>query len=202
MRTQDQKAVIVLGGAGVGKTTLLRNLAIRGVPLQHIGMSGLLKAASEDQAFCPRMREQITLAMNECRLVDDEISITVFLRNFFANGFLMEDLHQFFDGATRTKRQVEQILSALKSRYSTGGVTVIDLVSPPEVRFQRLFDRKRPGENEEGIRRRLEIDKRESSGVIQALVSAGLTCHTINTNQDEAQTLEEALGVCYRIGLS
>jgi adenylate kinase family enzyme len=202
IRRHERKGVVVLGGPGTGKTTLLDNLIKRGVPIQHVSMSKLLTEASTDQALCLRIREDIVQSMRECRLVGDETTLMVFLRNFSRGDFLMTDQHHFFDGAPRTRKQTEQIFPVLHSKYGTGGVHLLALEAPSEICFQRMLTRRRPGETEEGIHLRLLQHKQESSGVIQYLVGRGIPCHTINTDQDEDQTLEEALGVCYKIGLS
>jgi adenylate kinase len=151
--------IILFGCPGVGKGTQAELLAARlGFP--HISTGAIFREAIKSGSeLGAKVKEYTEGGM----LVPDELTTAVALealrRPEAAAGFIL-------DGFPRNCNQAEALVEALASENRSID-RVIYLIAPDEELIQRMLRRGRLDDNEDVIRRRLEIYQNETAPVLE-----------------------------------
>ncbi|AFZ59310.1 adenylate kinase [Anabaena cylindrica FACHB-243] len=166
--------LIFLGPPGAGKGTQAKNLA-EFLHIPHISTGDILRQAITDQTPLGIKAQSY---MDKGELVPDQL----------VEDLIKERLHQpdtqngwILDGFPRKVTQAA-FLEELLAEIGQGGEKVVNLDAPDEVVITRLLGRGRKDDNEEVIRRRLEVYREETAPLID-YYSDRQKLLTVNGNQ-------------------
>ncbi|MDJ0569400.1 MAG: adenylate kinase [Pleurocapsa sp. MO_192.B19] len=181
------KRLIFLGPPGAGKGTQAQVLA-ENHQIPHVSTGDILRSAVAQQT---RLGKQAKDYMDKGELVPDALILDLIQDRLSyedtANGWIL-------DGFPRNINQAS-FLEELLVKLNQSADCVLNLSVPDEVLVARLLARKRKDDNEETIRRRLEIYHQDTVPVIN-FYQQKKTLKTIDGNQTmEAVTksLSEAI---------
>lgn len=150
--------IIFFGAPGVGKGTQAAMLAER-LEIPHISTGAIFRAAIQSGQ---ELGQKVKHYTDNGLLVPDEltteIAVSALNEPTCANGFIL-------DGFPRNLGQAEALSTALTAAGRTID-RVIYLTAPEEEIIQRMLNRGRVDDNEEVIKRRLEVYDQETSPVL------------------------------------
>ena len=160
------KRLIFLGPPGAGKGTQAQVLSeLYSIP--HISTGDILRAAVKDETALGQKAQGY---MNRGELVPDELILDLIKERLnqpdTKNGWIL-------DGFPRNVSQAA-FLDELLTELDLTADTVLNLDVPDEVLVTRLLARKRKDDNEETIRRRLEVYHQDTVPVIDYYTERGL----------------------------
>jgi adenylate kinase len=179
--------LIFLGAPGAGKGTQAQTLAHhRNIP--HISTGDILRQAMQRQTPLG-VKAQDYVSRGE--LVPDEL----------VNDLVEERLDEpdvehgwILDGFPRKVSQASFLDELLQQKHSDRNVRVINLEVPDDVLMARLLGRGRADDNEEVIRRRLEVYREQTAPLIDYYRDRQqLVC--VNGNQSLEEVTAELLDV-------
>lgn len=181
------KRLIFLGPPGAGKGTQAQVLA-GNYQIPHISTGDILRAAVANQTLLGKQAKDY---MNRGELVPDSLIL-----NLIQDRLSYEDTVNgwILDGFPRNVNQAA-FLEKLLLELEQNADRVLNLEVPDEVLVTRLLARKRKDDNEETIRRRLEIYHQDTVPVID-FYQQRKTLKTINGDQKTAavtESLKEAV---------
>lgn len=167
------KRLIFLGPPGAGKGTQAQILAeIYQIP--HISTGDILRLAVAQKTTLGQKAKDY---MDRGELVPDDLILDLIKERLSladtTNGWIL-------DGFPRNIAQAE-FLDKLLTELDLDADCILNLEVPDEVLTERLLERKRPDDNEETIRRRLEIYHKDTVPVIEFYNQKG-TLKAINGN--------------------
>ena len=169
------KKLIFLGPPGAGKGTQAQILS-ESYSIPHISTGDILRAAVNNQT---PLGQKAKGYMDRGELVPDDLILDLIKERLnqadTQNGWIL-------DGFPRNVSQaafLEELLTELGSQADT----VLNLKVPDEVLIDRLLARKRRDDNEETIRRRLQVYHQDTVPVIGYYTERGLLQEV---NGDEA----------------
>jgi adenylate kinase len=155
------KVVIFLGPAGAGKGTQAKRLA-KELNMVQLSTGDMLR---DHMARGTELGQQIKAIQNSGQLVSDDIVVAL-IRDKLS---VMDDVRVIFDGFPRTVTQaqaLDMLLEELSAPISS--VPVLDV--PEDILRTRLTKRaeveKRADDTPEGIEKRLELYRKETSALI------------------------------------
>jgi adenylate kinase len=180
------KRLIFLGPPGAGKGTQAQILA-QTYQIPHISTGDILRTAVVEQTLLGLKARDY---MNKGELVPDELILDLIKERLAQpdtkSGWLL-------DGFPRNVTQAV-FLEKLLAQLNANADKVINLEVPDEVLIARLLQRNRKDDNEETIRRRLEIYHRDTVPVIDfytqkdtlEAIDGNLTLEEVTSNLREA----------------
>lgn len=184
----SERNLILFGPPGAGKGTQAARLAKHfGVP--QIATGDILREAVASGSELGQ-RAQAIMARGD--LVPDELVIEIarerLARDDCAEGFIL-------DGFPRTTRQAEALDAILRER-SREAARVVSLVVAEEELVRRILSRgeDRADDNEESLRNRLQVYRRETAPVLAHYGSAVLEVDGSGDLDQITQAIVEALG--------
>lgn len=179
--------LIFLGPPGAGKGTQAQIIS-ENHQIPHISTGDILRAAVAQET---PLGKQAKDYMNRGELVPDALILDLIQDRLSyedtANGWIL-------DGFPRNVNQAA-FLSELLAKLDQNADYVLNLEVPDEVLVSRLLERKRKDDNEETIRRRLEVYHQDTVPVINFYQQKD-ALKTINGNQtmeEVADQLNEAI---------
>lgn len=161
--------IVFLGPPGAGKGTQAARLA---------GDLGLTKISTGDilrshVAHGTELGKKVAPIMERGELVPDELILAI-IREELSQ---MEAVRAIFDGFPRTTRQAEALDELLTELNAPVDVTLL-LEVPEEELIQRMLKRAevegRADDNEETIRRRLEVYREQTQPLVDYYVARGV----------------------------
>ncbi|MEA5552292.1 adenylate kinase [Anabaena cylindrica UHCC 0172] len=174
--------LIFLGPPGAGKGTQAKTLA-EFLHIPHISTGDILRQAITDQT---PLGVKAQGYMDKGELVPDQL----------VEDLIKERLHQpdaqngwILDGFPRKVTQAA-FLEELLAKIGQAGEKVVNLDAPDEVVITRLLGRGRKDDNEEVIRRRLEVYREETAPLID-YYSDRQKLLTVNGNQSQEEVTTE-----------
>ncbi|MGM3308868.1 adenylate kinase [Anabaena sp. WFMT] len=174
--------LIFLGPPGAGKGTQAKNLA-EFLHIPHISTGDILRQAITDQTPLGIKAQSY---MDKGELVPDQL----------VEDLIKERLHQpdaqngwILDGFPRKVTQAA-FLEKLLAKIGQAGEKVVNLDAPDEIVITRLLGRGRKDDNEEVIRRRLEVYREETAPLIN-YYSDRQKLLTVNGNQSPEEVTTE-----------
>lgn len=177
------KRLIFLGPPGAGKGTQAQVLA-ENYQIPHISTGDILRAAVANQT---PLGKQAKDYMNRGELVPDALILDLIQDRLSyddtVNGWIL-------DGFPRNVNQAA-FLEKLLDKLDQNADSVLNLEVPDEVLVTRLLARQRKDDNEETIRRRLEVYHQDTVPVID-FYQQRETLKTIDGNQ-EMETVTKSL---------
>lgn len=177
------KRLIFLGPPGAGKGTQAQVLA-ENYQIPHISTGDILRAAVANET---PLGKQAKDYMSRGELVPDALILDLIQDRLSyedtANGWIL-------DGFPRNVNQAA-FLEELLAKLNQNADRVLNLEVPDEVLVTRLLARQRKDDNEETIRRRLEVYHQDTVPVID-FYQQRETLKTIDGNQ-EMKTVTESL---------
>ena len=181
------KRLIFLGPPGAGKGTQAQVLSENN-QIPHVSTGDILRAAVAQET---PLGKQAKDYMNRGELVPDALILNLIQDRLSyedtANGWIL-------DGFPRNVSQAA-FLEELLAKLNQSADCVLNLEVPDEVLVARLLARKRKDDNEDTIRRRLEVYHRDTVPVIN-FYQEKETLKTINGNQsmtEVGKSLTEAI---------
>ena len=181
------KRLIFLGPPGAGKGTQAQILS-ENYQIPHVSTGDILRAAVARQT---PLGKQAKGYMDRGELVPDALILDLIQDRLSyedtANGWIL-------DGFPRNVNQAA-FLEELLDRLAQNADCVLNLKVPDEVLVSRLLERKRRDDNEETIRRRLQVYHRDTVPVID-FYQQRKTLTTIDgdrTMQEVTKQLSEAI---------
>jgi adenylate kinase len=176
------KRLIFLGPPGAGKGTQAQILS-ENHQIPHISTGDILREAVDQQT---PLGKQAKSYMDEGELVPDSLILDLIEDRLSeldtSNGWIL-------DGFPRNVNQAV-FLDQLLEKLDQSANCVLNLEVPDEILAERLLARKRKDDNEETIRRRLEVYHQDTVPVID-FYHQKKTLKTIDGNQSmEAVTTE------------
>jgi adenylate kinase len=182
------KRLIFLGPPGAGKGTQAQLLS-ENHQIPHVSTGDILRGAVSNQT---PLGKQAKDYMDRGELVPDDLIL-----GLIQDRLSYEDTAKgwILDGFPRNVHQAA-FLEALLNKLNQNADCVLNLEVPDEVLVARLLERKRKDDNEETIRRRLEVYHQDTVPVID-FYQEKETLTTINGNQSMAevsQSLNQAIG--------
>ena len=176
------KRLIFLGPPGAGKGTQALVISEK-YQIPHVSTGDILRAAVAQQT---PLGKQAKDYMNRGELVPDALILD-----------LIQDRLQYedtvsgwiLDGFPRNVNQAA-FLDELLVKLEQNADCVLNLEVPDEVLVSRLLERKRKDDNEETIRRRLEVYHKDTVPVIDFYQQKG-TLKTINGDRTMEQVTEQ-----------
>jgi adenylate kinase len=181
------KRLIFLGPPGAGKGTQAQILS-ENYQIPHVSTGDILRAAVANQT---PLGTQAKGYMDRGELVPDALILDLIQDRLSyedtANGWIL-------DGFPRNVNQAA-FLEKLLTELSQNADCVLNLEVPDEVLVSRLLERKRGDDNEETIRRRLQVYHRDTVPVIN-FYQERETLETIDgdrTMAEVTQLLSEAI---------
>ncbi len=182
------KRLIFLGPPGAGKGTQAQILS-ENHQIPHVSTGDILRAAVANQT---PLGMQAKDYMNRGELVPDALILDLIQDRLSyedtANGWIL-------DGFPRNVNQAV-FLEKLLAELNQGADCVLNLEVPDEVLVERLLARKRKDDNEETIRRRLEVYHQDTVPVINFYLEKE-TLKTIDgdrTMEEVTKSLNEEIG--------
>lgn len=176
------KRLIFLGPPGAGKGTQAQILS-ETYQIPHVSTGDILRAAVAQQT---PLGVKAQGYMNRGELVPDALILDLIQDRLSypdtANGWIL-------DGFPRNVNQA-MFLEELLSKLAQNADCVLNLSVPDEVLVLRLLERKRKDDNEETIRRRLEVYHQDTVPVIDFYQQRS-ALKTIDGNQSLAEVTEE-----------
>lgn len=176
------KRLIFLGPPGAGKGTQAQILS-ETYQIPHVSTGDILRAAVAQQT---PLGVKAQGYMNRGELVPDALILDLIQDRLSypdtANGWIL-------DGFPRNVNQA-MFLEELLSKLAQNADCVLNLSVPDEVLVLRLLERKRKDDNEETIRRRLEVYRQDTVPVIDFYQQRS-ALKTIDGNQSLAEVTEE-----------
>ena len=176
------KRLIFLGPPGAGKGTQAQILS-ETYQIPHVSTGDILRAAVAQQT---PLGVKAQGYMNRGELVPDALILDLIQDRLSypdtATGWIL-------DGFPRNVNQA-MFLEELLSKLAQNADCVLNLSVPDEVLILRLLERKRKDDNEETIRRRLEVYHRDTVPVIDFYQQRS-ALKTIDGNQSMAQVTEQ-----------
>jgi adenylate kinase len=159
------KRLIFLGPPGAGKGTQAQLLS-QSYSIPHISTGDILRAAVQEQTFLGKKAQNY---MDRGELVPDELIL-----DLIKERLSQPDAKQgwILDGFPRNVSQAA-FLDKLLAQLGLNADTVLNLEVPDEVLIERLLARKRKDDNEETIRRRLEVYHQDTVPVIDYYTNQG-----------------------------
>ena len=152
------KRLIFLGPPGAGKGTQAQVLS-KNHQIPHVSTGDILRAAVSQQT---PLGKQAKDYMNRGELVPDALILDLIRDRLSyedtADGWIL-------DGFPRNVNQAA-FLEELLAKLNQSAECVLNLQVPDEVLVERLLARKRRDDNEETIRRRLEVYHQDTVPVI------------------------------------
>ena len=168
------KRLILLGPPGAGKGTQAQILS-QNHQIPHISTGDILRAAVVQQTS---LGKQAKSYMDEGELVPDTLILDLIQARLSdsdtSNGWIL-------DGFPRNVNQAA-FLDKLLEKLDQSANCVLNLEVPDEILAERLLARKRKDDNEETIRRRLEVYHQDTVPVID-FYHQKKTLKTIDGNQ-------------------
>jgi len=150
--------LIFFGPPGVGKGTQAELISVK-LGLFHLSTGEYLRKAVEEQTELGKKAKEI---MDRGELVPDEIMIGIVRdaleKNITKDGFIL-------DGFPRTAIQAEE-LDEIFEQMNFKDITILSLEADSEELVRRLLNRGRSDDNEDTIRKRLEVYKQTTEPVI------------------------------------
>lgn len=159
------KRLIFLGPPGAGKGTQAQLLS-QSYSIPHISTGDILRAAVQEQTLLGKKAQNY---MDQGELVPDELIL-----DLIKERLSQPDAKQgwILDGFPRNVSQAA-FLDKLLAQLGLNADTVLNLEVPDEVLIERLLARKRKDDNEETIRRRLEVYHQDTVPVIDYYTNQG-----------------------------
>lgn len=159
------KRLIFLGPPGAGKGTQAQLLS-QSYSIPHISTGDILRAAVQEQTLLGKKAQNY---MDRGELVPDELIL-----DLIKERLSQPDAKQgwILDGFPRNVSQAA-FLDKLLAQLGLNADTVLNLEVPDEVLIERLLARKRKDDNEETIRRRLEVYHQDTVPVIDYYTNQG-----------------------------
>ncbi len=177
------KRLIFLGPPGAGKGTQAQILS-QNHQIPHISTGDILRAAVAQQTS---LGKQAKNYMDGGELVPDSLILDLIQDRLSdsdaSNGWIL-------DGFPRNVNQAA-FLDKLLEKLNQNANCVLNLEVPDEILVERLLTRKRKDDNEETIRRRLEVYHQDTVPVID-FYHQKKTLKTIDGNQS-MEAVTEAL---------
>lgn len=179
--------LIFLGPPGAGKGTQAQIIS-ENHQIPHISTGDILRAAVAQET---PLGKQAKDYMNRGELVPDALILDLIQDRLSyedtANGWIL-------DGFPRNVNQAA-FLSELLAKLDQNADYVLNLEVPDEVLVSRLLERKRKDDNEETIRRRLEVYHQDTVPVINFYQQkdALKTINGFQTMEEVADQLNEAI---------
>ena len=182
------KRLIFLGPPGAGKGTQAQVLS-QNHQIPHISTGDILRSAVADQTS---LGKQAKRYMDKGELVPDNLILSL-----IEDRLSYEDTVDgwILDGFPRNVNQAT-FLAELLSKLDQSADCVLNLEVPDEVLVERLLARKRKDDNEETIRRRLEVYHQDTVPVINFYQEKEVL-KTINgdkTMGEVSNSLNDAIG--------
>ena len=181
------KRLIFLGPPGAGKGTQAQILS-ENYQIPHVSTGDILRAAVKSET---PLGKQAKGYMDRGELVPDALILDLIQDRLSyedtANGWIL-------DGFPRNVNQAT-FLEKLLTQLSQNADCVLNLSVPDEVLVSRLLERKRRDDNEETIRRRLQVYHQDTVPVIDFYQQQD-TLKTIDGNrtmEEVSQLLSEAI---------
>lgn len=181
------KRLIFLGPPGAGKGTQAEVLS-EGNQIPHVSTGDILRAAVAQQNPLGKQAQDY---MIRGELVPDALILNLIQDRLSyrdtANGWIL-------DGFPRNVNQAA-FLEELLAKLNQNADCVLNLEVPDEILVERLLARKRKDDNEDTIRRRLEVYHQDTVPVINFYQEKEIL-KTINGNQSMAEvskSLTEAI---------
>ena len=181
------KRLIFLGPPGAGKGTQAQVLS-ENHQIPHVSTGDILRAAVAQQTPLGKQAQDY---MNRGELVPDSLILGLIQDRLSyedtANGWIL-------DGFPRNVNQAA-FLEELLEKLEQSADCVLNLEVPDEILVERLLARKRKDDNEETIRRRLEIYHQDTVPVIN-FYQERETLKTIDGDrlmEEVTQSLNEAI---------
>ncbi|MGK7944268.1 MAG: adenylate kinase [Microcystaceae cyanobacterium] len=172
---------IFLGPPGAGKGTQAHILAEK-LEIPHISTGEMLRTAMANQT---PLGQKAKAYMDKGELVPDDLLL----------GLIEERLQQsdavkgwILDGFPRNVSQAE-FLDQWLEKIKQFSEAVINIEVPDTVLIDRLLARGRADDNEDTIRRRLEVYQAQTAPVINYYQSKG-NLHSLNGNQSLAEVTQ------------
>lgn len=169
------KRLIFLGPPGAGKGTQAQVLS-ESYSIPHISTGDILRAAVNQQT---PLGQKAKGYMDRGELVPDDLILDLIKERLSKsdtkNGWIL-------DGFPRNVSQAAFLEKLLNELGSTAD-TVLNLEVPDEILIERLLARKRRDDNEETIRRRLQVYHKDTVPVIGYYTERGLL-KAIDGNQE------------------
>ncbi len=182
------KRLIFLGPPGAGKGTQAQVLS-ENHQIPHVSTGDILRAAVTRQT---PLGKQAKDYMDRGELVPDDLILGLIQDRLSyedtVNGWIL-------DGFPRNVNQAS-FLEELLAKLNQSADCVLNLEVPDELLVERLLARKRKDDNEETIRRRLEVYHQDTVPVIN-FYQERETLQTIDGNksmEDVSKSLNEAIG--------
>ncbi|MEM8675783.1 MAG: adenylate kinase [Cyanobacteria bacterium P01_G01_bin.67] len=176
------KRLIFLGPPGAGKGTQAQILS-ENHQIPHVSTGDILRAAVAQQT---PLGSKAQGYMNRGELVPDALILDLIQDRLTyedtANGWIL-------DGFPRNVNQAA-FLEELLIELTQNSDCVLNLEVPDEVLVSRLLERKRKDDNEETIRRRLEVYHQDTVPVID-FYQQRETLKTIDGNQSMAEVTKQ-----------
>jgi adenylate kinase len=169
--------LIILGKQGAGKGTQGERLAEH-FHCQHLSTGQLFRDSAAVGVPAGLKAKEY---MDRGELVPDDIVVDVVEERFsnpaeVQNGFVL-------DGFPRTENQAEELDRILGVQYPLD--LVIDLDVPTDLVIERLLGRGRDDDNQESIRRRLELYDQETKPLIDLYRGRGLLVQIDGVGEEE-----------------
>ena len=181
------KRLIFLGPPGAGKGTQAQVLS-ENHKIPHVSTGDILRAAVAQQTPLGKQAQDY---MNRGELVPDSLILGLIQDRLSyedtANGWIL-------DGFPRNVNQAA-FLEELLSKLDQSADCVLNLEVPDEILVERLLARKRKDDNEDTIRRRLEVYHQDTVPVIN-FYQERETLKTIDGDrsmEEVTQSLNEAI---------
>jgi adenylate kinase len=182
------KRLIFLGPPGAGKGTQAQLLS-ENHQIPHVSTGDILRSAVSNQT---PLGKQAKGYMDRGELVPDTLILGLIQDRLSyedtSNGWIL-------DGFPRNVNQAA-FLEALLNELNQNPDCVLNLEVPDEVLVARLLERKRKDDNEETIRRRLEVYHQDTVPVID-FYQEKQTLKTIDGNQsmeEVSKSLNQVIG--------
>lgn len=163
------KNIVIFGAPGSGKGTQ-SDLLVKKYGFKHISTGDVLRAEIKNGTELGNTAKGF---IDNGQLIPDELMISILAKEYDAlcpcNGMI-------FDGFPRTVAQAEALKVMLKER-GTEVSAMLELVVPDEMLMERLINRGktsgRADDNEETIKKRLDVYKNQTSPLIDWYAQEG-----------------------------
>lgn len=171
--------IILLGVAGSGKSVQGKLIA-KALRCEYFSTGEFLRQVSD-----PTIQEK----MKAGGLIDDDMVIKVTEEALLKRG---TDDDFVLDGFLRTVPQAEWLISAAqKGEFHI--VDVLNLQASPEVIVSRLLDRRRPDDQLEIIKKRINEYNQTIKPIVKLLNAAGIEVNEVNADRSVEEVNEEIM---------
>jgi adenylate kinase len=173
--------VILLGVAGSGKSVQGKLIA-KALNCEYFSTGEFLRQ-NVDPVIVDKMRTGT--------LIDDPEVIRATQEALLSNGYRKEFV---LDGFLRTVPQAEWLIKEVK-KGDFKVTAVINLVASPETIVQRLLNRKRPDDQLEIIKKRLNEYNKAINPIVSALESAGIKVNNVDANRAVEEVNKDVMNI-------